>query len=116
MQLDALRSLIILLLMTSQPVRACRSRHGLDGPGRLQPQGTVFCCDVTPELLVLAGTLARAIISHRSLAEERPHLARQWIHERNGSHTPSSVSAASGFTASWRCDRGCEHCAYPISG
>ena len=62
---------------------------------------------------MLAGTLARAIILHGSLAEERPDLARQWIHESNGSHTPSSVSAASDFMASWRCDRGCEHCGLP---
>ena len=40
-------------------------------------------------------------------------LARQWIPESNGGHTPSSVSAAAKFMASWRCDRGCEHCGLP---
>ena len=50
---------------------------------------------------------------HGSLAEERPDLARQWNPDSNGSHNPNSVSAASGFVASWRCEKGCEHCGLP---
>ena len=67
----------------------------------------------TPSVSILAGTQPGGSILHGSLAEECPDLARQWIHESTGSHTPSCVSAGSGFTASWRCDRGCEHCGLP---
>ena len=66
-----------------------------------------------PSVFILADTQPRGGILHGSLAEEYPDLARQWIHESNGSHTPSSVSAGSVFLASWRCDRGCEHCGLP---
>ena len=50
---------------------------------------------------------------HRSLAEERPDLARQWDFESDGSHTTSTVSVGSQYRASWRCERGCVHCGLP---
>ena len=68
---------------------------------------------VTDDLFILAGSKPKGSILHGSLAEECPDLARQWIPESNGARTPSSVSAASGFTAAWRCDRGCVHCGLP---
>ena len=51
-------------------------------------------------------------LRHKSLAEERPDLAKQWVRDLNGDVTPESVSAGSHFHAAWQCE-GCQVCGKP---
>lgn len=53
---------------------------------------------------------------HRSLAEERPDLAKQWVKDPNGDVTPESVSAGSAFLAAWQCGNSCEEIAASFAG
>ena len=49
----------------------------------------------------------------RSLAQERPDLAKEWAQDKNGDVTAESIPAASSIMAAWRCARGCKDCGRP---
>nr|WP_269142597.1 zinc-ribbon domain-containing protein [Georgenia yuyongxinii] len=70
-----------------QQVVAARIRRGTSCP---------VCCN----RLVLAG--------YNDLGTTHPHLAAQWHPERNGTMTPTTVTAGSQRRIWWRCDRGHE--------
>jgi hypothetical protein len=42
----------------------------------------------------------------KSLQEKRPEIAEYWDHKNNTEFTPEDVPVLSGYTASWKCDKG----------
>ena len=48
-----------------------------------------------------------------TLAEERPDLVKEWVHEANEDATPDSVGAGSRYRATWQCGCSCKHCSAP---
>jgi len=64
---------------------------------------TVTCC---PGIRLISR-------GHRTLAEERPDLVKQWVDEAGKDATPDAVTAASCYVATWQCGRSCKHCSAP---
>jgi len=68
-------------------------------------------------LITLMCCPGRRLISRArgTLAEERPDLVKQWVHEVNKDAFPDTVRAGACYLATWQCGCSCKHCNAPHS-